>query len=287
MGAVHLGVTDGERAVSFYRDVVGLTVLESTTDQATLGVQGQELVVLRPGARAPVPQGTTGLYHLALVLPERKELARVIARLISMRVPNSPTDHLMTKSDYLWDPDGNGIEIYIETPEDGSWTFENGGFGARDAGGSLRSGRDPIDVPALLGELGPKDQLEAPLPDGTRMGHVHLHVGNIDAALHFYADLIGFDVQGVAPGFGVAFVSAGGYHHHLGLNTWAGVGAPPAPPTAAGLRHFAIELPTENDLAAVASRLHAGGAMISDGPQGRFVTDPSGNRIRLEVRKLG
>ena len=251
VGAVHLSVTDGQRAVEFYRDVVGLTPLDVDKTEMHLGAGSRELVVLYAGAGAPVAPNRTGLYHLALLVPNRRELARVVARLGSLRVPQSPTDHTITKSDYLWDPDGNGIEIYAESPEDGTWLMGNGQFGAIDKEGRMRSGRDPIDLPQLFSELTADDRLDAPLLDETKMGHVHLHVRNVEEAVHFYHDLVGFDVTGQVPELGVAFVSAGGYHHHLGLNTWAGQGAPPAPAGAAGLRHFTIELPSPPDLAEV------------------------------------
>lgn len=285
VGAVHLAVTDGERAEEFYRDLVGLTELSRDGETISFGVPGRELVVLHPGASGPVVPRRTGLYHLAILVPSRRELARVIARLTSRRFPNSPTDHVMTKSDYLWDPDGNGIEIYTETPEDGVWTFTDGGFAARDTEGNLRSGRDPIDLERLFAELGPEDDLTAPMPQETKMGHVHLHVRDVDEAVGFYSELMGFDVMGMSREIGMAFVSAGGYHHHLGLNTWAGEGASPPPSGTAGLRFFTVELPTEGDLEWCLARLEAGGVEVaSHGDGGRFVSDPSGNRVRLAVR---
>jgi catechol 2,3-dioxygenase len=285
VGAVHLGVTDGAQALAFYRDVVGLRALPEGDDAAIrMGSAGRELVVLHPGADGPVPAHTTGLYHLALVLPSRRELARVIGRLMSLRYPNSPTDHVMTKSDYLWDPDGNGIEIYAESPEDGFFGFADGAFMARDSSGRLRSGRDPIDLDALFGELAPGDRLDTPLPGETHMGHVHLHVRNVDEAVAFYHGIIGFDVMGVAERWGAAFVSAGGYHHHLGLNTWAGEGAPPAPATASGLRHFTIELPDEASLGEVLGRLQGAGIGAQELEEGGYaLEDPSRNRVHLLV----
>jgi catechol 2,3-dioxygenase len=285
VGSVHLSVTDGERALAFYRDVLGLTPLSVESDQIRLGAGERELVVLHPGAERPVVEGRTGLYHLAIVVPHRRELARVIARLMTKRYPNSPTDHTMTKSDYLWDPDGNGIEVYAETPEDGTWTFDDDSFGAIDSQGNRRSGRDPIDLDELFGELRPDDRLDAPIPEGSKMGHVHLHVRDVDEALRFYHDLIGFDLTGRSRRFAAAFVSAGGYHHHLGLNMWAGAGAPPAPAGSAGLRHFTIELPTTGDLAEVKGRLTAGGVEVEPGSDADlWIVDPSGNKVLLRVR---
>ncbi|HKW92562.1 MAG TPA: VOC family protein, partial [Methylomirabilota bacterium] len=220
MGAVEIAVTDGNRALRFYRDYVGLTPLPSDGDAIRMGVGDRELVVLFPNAGRPVVPRTSGLYHLALLVPDRRELARVIGRLARLRWEQYPTDHVMTKANYLWDPDGNGIEVYTESPEDGTMGMVNGTFGARDKDGRPRSGRDPIDLEELFSHRREGDRLDAPMPDATKMGHVHLHVADVDDALRFYHDLVGFDVMGHVPGVG--FISAGGYHHHLGLNEWAG-----------------------------------------------------------------
>lgn len=284
VGAVHLAVTDRERALSFYRTVVGLELLDDGSP-IRLGAGGRELVVLHPGAAGPVPQGTTGLYHLAIVVPDLREFARVVGRLTEIRHPHAPTDHTMTKSDYLWDPDGNGIEIYAETPEDGTWVMSENEFAAIDSAGRPRSGRDPINLRQLFAGLSPDDDLFEPLPAGSRMGHVHLHVRDLDEAVGFYSGLIGFDVTGISRGFGAAFVSAGGYHHHLGLNTWAGRGAPPAPADRSGLRLFTIEVPTAADLEEVTVRLSRGGAAPKDAPGGVAVRDGSGNRALITVRE--
>jgi catechol 2,3-dioxygenase len=277
MGAVELAVTDRERALRFYRDYVGLTPLPSDGPELRLGAPGRELVVLFPEAERPVVPKTSGLYHLAIVVPDRRELARVIARLGNLGWDQYPTDHVMTKANYLWDPDGNGIEIYVESPEDGTMGMVNGAYGAWDKDGRPRSGRDPIDLEEMLSHLGPDDRLTEPMPAGTKMGHVHLHVADVDDALHFYSDLVGFDVMGHMPGMG--FVSAGGYHHHLGLNTWAGQGAGPAPAGSAGLRRFTIELPTKRDLEDVAGRLERGKTQVSEEADGFAALDPSANRV--------
>src|SRR5436190_16694736 len=285
MGAVELAVTEADRALRFYRDYVGLTPLESGGPELRLGAAGREIVVLHPGAERPVVQRTSGLYHLAILVPDRRELARVIARLAQLRWEQFPTDHVMTKANYLWDPDGNGIEIYTESPEDGTMGFANGTFVAYDKDGKPRSGRDPIDLDELFSHLREDDRTEEGLirrmPAGTRMGHVHLHVADVDDALRFYHDLVGFDVMGHVPGTG--FVSAGGYHHHVGLNTWAGRGAKPAPPGHAGLRRYTIELPTQRDLDDVVARLEHGEVRVIEEPDGYRAVDPSSNRAVFRV----
>jgi catechol 2,3-dioxygenase len=283
MGAVHIGVTDGQLATRFYRDYVGLTELATEGPEIRFGAGGGELVVLHPGAERPVVKGTSGLYHLALLVPDRRELARVISRLGALGWDQYPTDHVMTKANYLWDPDGNGIEIYTESPEDGTMGFGNGTFVAYDKDGRPRSGRDPIDLEELFSHLGKDDRLEAPMPAGTKMGHVHLHVADVKEALRFYHDLVGFDIMGEVPGVG--FVSAGGYHHHVGLNTWAGRGARPAPPGSAGLRQFTIEVPTERDLDDVVARLEHGDVEVSEAGGVFAASDPSSNHVQITSRE--
>ena len=281
MGSVDLAVTDADRAVRFYRDYVGLTALPGAGPEIRMGAAGRELVVLHPGAEQPVVPRTSGLYHLAILVPDRRELARVISRLARLRWDQYPTDHVMTKANYLWDPDGNGIEIYTESPEDGTLGFANGTFVAYDKDGRERSGRDPIDLGELFSHLLPDDRLDEPMPSGTKMGHVHLHVADVEAALRFYHDLVGFDVMGHVPGVG--FVSAGGYHHHLGLNTWAGRGARPAPPGSAGLRRFTVELPAQSDLQDVVGRLEHGEVRVAEEDDGFVALDPSANRVLFKV----
>ncbi|HEY3084541.1 MAG TPA: VOC family protein [Candidatus Dormibacteraeota bacterium] len=282
MGPVELAVTDGDRAQKFYQHYVGLTPLPSEGPELRLGAAGRELVVLHPGAERPVMARTSGLYHLAIVVPDRRDLARVIARLARLRWEQYPTDHVMTKANYLWDPDGNGIEIYTESPEDGTMGFANGTFVAYDKAGNPRSGRDPIDLDELFSHLRTDDRLDEPMPAGTKMGHVHLHVANVEDALRFYHDLVGFDVMGHVPGVG--FVSAGGYHHHLGLNTWAGRGAKPAPPGHAGLRRFTVELPTQRDLDDVTGRLEHGDVRVVEEADGYAAVDTSSNRVLFKTQ---
>jgi catechol 2,3-dioxygenase len=281
MGAVDLAVTDADRALRFYRDYVGLTPLSGDGPDVRMGAAGHELVVLHPGAEQPVVPRTSGLYHLAILVPDRRELARVISRLARLRWDQYPTDHVMTKANYLWDPDGNGLEIYTESPEDGTLGFANGTFVAYDKDGRERSGRDPIDLGELVSHLRPEDRLDEPMPSGTKIGHVHLHVADVEDALRFYHDLVGFDVMGHVPGVG--FVSAGGYHHHLGLNTWAGRGARPAPAGSAGLRRFTVELPAQSDLKDVVGRLEHGNVPVGEEDGGFVALDPSANRVLFKV----
>jgi catechol 2,3-dioxygenase len=219
------------------------------------------------------------------LFPNRRELARAIARLMVLKYPNYPTDHIMTKTTYLDDLEGNGIELYCESPEDGSWTLANGVYETRRADGSLSNGREPLDVNALLTHMKEDDRLDATIPPETRMGHIHLHVRDINEAVNFYHGVIGFDVMGVAREFRMAFVSAGGYHHHIGLNTWQGEGAPPPPADALGLRHFAVELPDQNALDEVIARVKKANISANQTEDGLLLHDPSQNGVILTVAK--
>jgi catechol 2,3-dioxygenase len=170
LGAVHIGVTDGERAKAFWTQYVGLTLMAEDENAIRLGAGDRELVVLHPGTSSAVVPRRTGLYHLALHLPARKELARVVARLFALRYPNSPTDHTVTETTYFSDPDGNGIELTFETPERGEFVIVNGRYMARMADGQVREGNAAVDLDSLFGELTDADDLAAPMPAGTRIG---------------------------------------------------------------------------------------------------------------------
>ena len=283
-GHVALMVANLENQVLFYQQVLGFQVHWRDGKQAGLGAGGTDLLVLTEKSDLKRYRHVTGLYHFAVLFPNRHELARAIARLFAIRYPNSPTDHIMTKTTYLDDPEGNGIELYAESPEDGMFTMENGKFVTRRADGTESDGREPLDVEALFQLLTEDDQLSQPVPPETRIGHVHLHVRNVDEAVDFYHGVLGFDVMGTARLFRAAFVSAGGYHHHIGLNTWQGEGIPPAPADAAGLHHFSVVLPDKTALDQVLERVRAAGIPIEQTPYGALVRDPSKIAVVLTHR---
>jgi catechol 2,3-dioxygenase len=280
-GYVHHTVADLERQLAFYQDVIGLQLHWREGATAGLGVGDQDLLRLTevPGARRV--RGTTGLYHFAILLPNRRELARVVARLFSLRYPNYPTDHVMTKTTYLDDPEGNNIELYADTPEDGIFGFANGVLVARHADGTPSNGREPLDVEALFSHLSPDDRLDEPMPPGTRLGHVHLYVADLDAAMRFYHGVVGFDDMGLAHSFRMGMVSAGGYHHHIGFNTWVGEGAPPPPPNSLGLRHFSFMLPGRTELNRIVEHVRQAGVTVEQTEAGFLVRDPSQNAMVL------
>jgi len=292
IGHVSLNVADLERQLAFYQETLGLTLhwRESgraglgTGPSTDLGTTGQDLLRLveTPGFRRY--RGTTGLYHFAVLLPDRHALAVAIGRLFSLRYRNYPTDHILTKTTYLDDPEGNGIELYTESPEDGGWSMVNGQYITRRADGSLSDGREPLDLEALLTHLSEGEPLEAPMPPETRIGHVHLHVGDLDQAVDFYHGVLGFDVMGLVRDFRMSFVSAGGYHHHIGLNTWQGEGAPPPPADALGLRHFSVQLPNREALGQVVERVDRAGVASNQTDDGLLVQDPFENGVMLTTR---
>jgi len=283
IGYVSLTVANLEDQIAFYQQVLGFQLHWREGSSAGMGAGGGDLLRLVEEPNLSKYRGVTGLYHFAILYPDRRELARAVARLFALEYRNYPTDHIMTKSTYLDDPEGNGIELYTESPDDGWMGMEDGEFVARRADGTPSNGREPLDVEALFSLLGEDDKLDAPVPKETRIGHVHLHIRDIVDAVDFYHGLIGFDLMGQAKAMRAAFVSAGGYHHHVGLNTWQGEGAPPPPPDAMGLRYFSTVLPNSSELEKVLARLEDAGIPAEQKDEGIFVRDPSQNGLLLTV----
>ncbi len=285
-GAIHLDVTDGARALNFWHDIVGLSMLESTREELHLGAGERELVILHPGAEKGVAPGHSGLYHLAIHLPDETELARVLWRLIVAGYPQAPTDHTMSKSTYLSDPDGLGLELVLETPERlGSWRNEAGALQLIDSEGKPHSIAEPLDVNEVLAHLPDRGFDQPLLPPGTKIGHLHLHVSDLGAALHFYRDLIGFREHIHSPELGFADLSAGGpFPHRLALNVWAGAGARQPEAGSAGLRRLNIVLPGKESLRQVLDRLDEAGQPTEPLDGGVLLLDPAGNALRLTTR---
>ena len=282
-GEVHLDVTDVRRAFGFWHDIVGLELVDRCDEVCRLGVDGQTLVVLHGGAERGVVRGHSGLYHLAIHLPDETEFARLLWRLIVSGHPHSPTDHTMSKSTYLNDPDGLGIELVLETPERlGSWTNEKGAPRLIDADGNLHGIAEVLDINEVLAYLPDRNFDQPLLPSGTRVGHVHLHVSELGKTFRFYRDLIGFTEHMYTPELGFVDLGAGGrFPHRLALNTWQGVGVSQPPPGSAGLRRFTLVLPGEEPLSRVLRRLHEAGHTTEPAEGGELVRDPAGNAILL------
>jgi catechol 2,3-dioxygenase len=274
VGTVSLAVRDLDRTARFYADAVGLDEIERSAGRVTLGAGARPLVELlgEPDA-VPPPRRTTGLYHLAILVPDRLELARSLQRLIAVRWRLvGAADHLVSEALYLEDPEGNGIEIYRDRPRE-EW---------RRDGEEIAMATLPLDLQGVLDELEGKSPDGAPVPAGTRMGHVHLHVADLRSSERFYGDLLGFDVTARRyPG--ALFMSAGGYHHHLGLNIWAGQGASPPPSGSTGLRRFEVLMTDERELELAVERLAADGRLVRPTDGGAGVCDPSENELALRT----
>lgn len=285
MGAISLKVANLDNQLEFYQKALGFKLHWREGKEAGLGAGGNDLLLLTEEPDLKKYHGVTGLYHVAYLFPNRRELAIAIARLFALKYPNSPTDHILTKTTYLDDLEGNGIELYAESPEDGTWTFKDGKYESTRADGSWSDGREPLDVEALFKHLTDDDRLDQPVPPEFRIGHVHLHVRDVDEAVDFYHGILGFDVMGIAKAYQMGFVSAGGYHHHLGLNTWQGRGAPPPPPDALGLRYYTIDLPDKKAYDEVVARVDAAGIPSNVTEAGLLLHDPSQNGVILRVAK--
>ncbi len=276
VGLLSLTVSDLARSVAFYSEALGFSVLDRGERTATLGAVETPLLLLmeHPGAR-PWPlnrDSYTGLYHFAILLPRRADLGRWLRHWLDLGLPlPGQGDHLVSEALYLQDPDGNGIEVYRDRPRD-EW---------RRVDGQIQMAADPVDLRGLLAEAERDGAPWSGLPAGTRLGHIHLQVGDIPGAAAFYRDILGFDVMAAMPS--ALFVSAGGYHHHIGLNTWHSRGGAAAPAGTAGLRFFTIDLPTEDARRAVVARVTAAGLPVTETSNAVVVQDPWLNTILLQV----
>jgi catechol 2,3-dioxygenase len=274
IGLVALNVADLRRSLQFYTEVLGFAVIDRAAHAAALGAADtQTLLTLHelPGAR-PKPREATGLYHFAVLLPSRADLGRAVQRLNDFNHPiREFEDHLVSESVYLADPDGNGIELYRDRPR-GAWPTKDG---------RVTMGSAPIDVPELLAEGASDGRTWAGLPAGTRIGHLHLQVADIPQAKAFYCGVLGFDL--IVDMESALFVSAGGYHHHLGMNVWYSHGGSPPPANAAGLRAAIIRLPDDRARAAVVDRLASAGISTTLHAGAVVVRDPWGNILLLTV----
>jgi catechol 2,3-dioxygenase len=270
IGAVHLTIADLDRSIRFYQTHLGFTLRHRDQLTAGLGAGGPDLLVLTESPSARRVHGVTGLYHLAILVPSRVDLAQSLRRLVdSSTVMQGFADHGVSEAIYLADPDGNGIEVYHDRSRD-KWPF--------DRDGQLIMGTNPLDVDRLLGDLQGESPRWSGLPPATAIGHVHLHVSHLETSEQFYVNVLGFALM-QRYGRAALFVSAGGYHHHVGLNTWAGVGAPAPPRGAIGLRHVVIHVPGKRRLDHVRARLAASGAAVQPHDNGILVRDPSGNAL--------
>lgn len=276
IGPVSLTVADLQRQMAFHQERLGFSLLDHTDHEAMLGAGETPLLHLVEQRGALRPRVATGLYHTAILVPEQRDLGHLLRRIAEMRTPlQGMSDHGTHLALYLADAEGNGLELAWDRPTS-EWPMANG---------TLAFITKPLDARALLNEAVRDDEPWERLPDGTRVGHIHLTVNDLGAARHFYHDILGFDVMADLQRMGAIFVSAGGYHHHIGANTWTGVGIPTLPADAQGLRYFTVVLPTHQALMALWQRLEAEGIAIEPRDEGLFVRDPSQNGVLLVVDK--
>ena len=270
---VELIVGDLDRSLAFYQTLLGFRLLQKTDRRAVLTADGNTslLSLEQPEDVIPKPPRTTGLYHFALLMPERTDLALVLKHLIDRGYPlQGASDHLVSEAIYLADPDGNGIELYADRPHT-EWSWQNG---------EVVMATRALDLHGLLAEA--QDKTWQGLPAETHIGHIHLHVADLEASGRFYEEGLGFDMV-AHYGSQAMFLSSCGYHHHIGINTWNGVGVPTPPPNSVGLKTFTLLLPDSAAQKQILDRLSRMGARFET-HDGRLTTrDPAGNRIRLDV----
>jgi len=272
LGPVKLQVSDLARSVAYYETVIGLHTISRGGGNARLGAQDDDTMLVglseKPGVNAVPRRGLLGLYHFAILLPDRASLGRFLRHAVSLGVHVGMADHLVSEALYLTDPDGLGIEVYVDRPRE-SW---------KKVDRQIAMASDPLDAENLMaaGGNGPFTGL----PKGTKIGHVHLYVGDIEKASHFYHEGLGFDKM-VWNYPGALFLSAGGYHHHLGTNTWA-AGAPHATDGDARLLEWEVQVPSAADAHAALGNLESRGHTVERDSSGGTVNDPWGTKVRLK-----
>ena len=275
IGLVTLRVADLERSRRFWEGILAFQPIALETGRVVLGSQDKEPLVelIEVSGAAQQPRRATGLYHVAILFPTRADLGRELLRVAGAGIQIGQGDHLVSEALYISDPDDNGIELYRDRPRSG-WHWTNG---------SVEMATDPVDIRGLV-EEGQRDaESWEVIPAGTRVGHIHLQVGDIQQARAFYNGVLGFDVTADLSQHGALFVSAGGYHHHIGLNTWHSRGAKPTPENAAGLQRYVIAIPSREGLQEVKARLVAHAVAFEEEDDQIRVDDPWSNHIILKV----
>jgi catechol 2,3-dioxygenase len=278
VGNVHLAVSDLTESLAFYRDILGYHVAEigDGVVELSAGAAGVSFVLHELPGATPNLWRTTGLFHAAILLPERRDLALIVQQLAAHGWDiGGASDHGVSEALYLNDPDGNGLEIYVDRPRS-EWPVD---------GNQVRMVTERLDFESLFAELAGEQADWTGMPAGTRIGHIHLQVSDLEAARHFYVDQLGFSVmQDTFPG--ALFVAAGGYHHHIGLNVWAGKGVPRPPENAIGLKRFTVYVPDATSIEALADRLTRANVPILHQTEHEIVvSDQDG--IRVQVRSQG
>ncbi|GKV65064.1 MULTISPECIES: VOC family protein [unclassified Sporosarcina] len=273
VGHVQIKVENLKRALSFYQDTLGFEILEQTTSSVKLTVNGKDSILSleQPEDVLPKQVRTTGLYHFAILLPKRVDLANLVIHLSKQGIPFGSSDHHVSEALYLNDLDGNGIEIYVDrSSSEWIWIEDE-----------VTMTVDPLDFENLLAIASP--ELAWPgMPEGTVMGHIHLHVSELEKTEEFYVKGLGLDVVNRFGGQAL-FLSSGKYHHHIGVNLWNGKGAPRPSHNSVGLKSFTLVLPDGDTRLKVIENIKCIGGSVIEEDTHYIVFDPSGNRILLEV----
>jgi catechol 2,3-dioxygenase len=266
---VNLKVKDLDNALTFYQDIIGFKVLEKTDRKAVLTTDGQTpLVTLeQPENVIAKEEHMSGLYHFAILLPSRADLSVFLRHFLGTGYPLGAADHYVSEALYITDPDGNGIEVYRDRPSN-EWTWKNG---------LVDMATVELDGNGILSE---SDAEWTGLPSGTIMGHIHLHVGDLQKAEEFYTKGLGFTVVSYYPQ--AVFLSTGGYHHHIAINTWQGAGAQTPPENSVGLNWYTLVFPDKAERESAIERLNQLGASVEKEEDYYVTSDPSGNQIRLK-----
>ncbi len=272
LGHVHYTTANLDRQIKFYQDILGFQVHWRKNNSAALGAGAEDLLILTENRDARLSRGTTGLYHTAFLVPTRWELASLLYRIAETRTPiQGMSNHGTHLAIYLPDAEDNGIELAWDFPQ-AQWpkTIE-------EMLGNNRALYPQELVSALRDNPAPWEKLS----EGTKVGHVHLHVSQLPPTYHFYHEILGFDIPFEFPGESAIFFSVGGYHHHLGTNVWQGVGAPPPPADATGLRYYTVVLPDAAELNSVMDRVHADKISAEAVENGFIIRDPAQNGVLL------
>ncbi|MDN3020220.1 VOC family protein [Paenibacillus sp. BSR1-1] len=270
VGEVNIKVKNLDYSLNFYQNIIGLQVLEKTERKAVLTTDGKTplLTLEQPADVIPKAGHTAGLYHFAILLPTRADLSVFLRHLLQTGYPLGAADHYVSEALYLNDPDGNGIEVYRDRPS-AEWTWNNG---------LVSMATEELDGQGILAESNAEWK---GLPAGTLMGHIHLHVGDLQKAEEFYTKGLGFKVVSYYPQ--AAFLSTGGYHHHIAINTWQGTGVEAPPKNSVGLNWYTLVFPNEYTREGIINQLKHIGAPITKEADYYITSDPSGNQIRLVI----
>ncbi|MDQ0207805.1 VOC family protein [Alkalicoccobacillus murimartini] len=276
LGQVRLKVSNLEQSITFYKDIIGFDVVRQVGAEAHIGVEEDTLIVLEeiPDAIRLPERSAAGLYHVAILLPNRASLASILYHFADKQVPIGQADHLVSEAIYLSDPDGNGLEIYRDRDRT-EWNVESNG--------DYVMASNPIDMNQLLMEA--EEGSWSGMPQGTVIGHVHMHVADLEETETYYRDVIGFETVGNYRAMHAKFMAAGRYHHHLGFNIWAGKGVPPTPENAIGMTYYTIKLVNEEEIKSLIQRLEQANRSYKQEESTLWTVDPSGMTVRFVYQR--